>query len=372
MTVRRLIFFAALVLFVSLILWRGRSAEIVQIGVLFDSGETSEAVISKQALQSVILAMEYFNSRSSSFEMRPVPIYQSDPVSAVDHAPSDISALITGPGVTFSANIAKISKERGIPVISLAAGSLIPGKESLVFRPRPGTGGFVLGREAARRGVKTYSVIVSGFDSGYVQEFIRDFEAGLGGVPPRRTIVFGEGLEKQIAHFDRIISGMDAMLLALPDWPAVIAFRELRLKSPGIPIFASNRVISHRSLMLAGNLGKDFLSAAVPPGKKFLGSDGFYKFVTETYGDHIPVCILAMGYDGAAMLSAALEAAKSADRASLAGALSGLEKIESSAGPVLVNDRGDLAVKSCVMSLEAGGWTPVKELCGQGTGRENQ
>lgn len=359
-TGRRFFFFAALVLSISIILWRGRPAETVKVGVLFDSGDTSEAVISRQALQSVILAMEYFNSRSPSLKMRPFPIYESNPASAATYAPRDISALITGPGVAFSANLSKVSKKMGIPVISLAAGSLIPGKEDLVFRPRPGTGGFTLGVEAARRGIKNYSVIVSGFDSGYVQEFIRDFEAGLG-APPRRTMVFDGDLVKQIGHFDRIAMGMDAMLLALPDWPAVIAFRELRVRGMDIPVFASNRAISHRSALLAGGMGKDFYTAAVTPGEEFMSSKGFYRFVTDTYGNHIPSCILAMGYDGVAMLNAALAHTKAPDRNSVAGALAELNFVDSSTGSAAVDGRGDLKLKNSVLYLAGEGWVPFEE-----------
>jgi ABC-type branched-subunit amino acid transport system substrate-binding protein len=359
-TRRRFFFFAALPLFVLIILWWNRPAEIVKVGVLFDSGDTSEAVISRQALQSVILATEYFNSRTSSLKIQPVPIYEADPASAAKYASQGISALIAGPRLTFTAHLSQASKKEGIPVVSLAAGSLIRGKEDLVFRPRPETGGFVLGREAARRGVKNYSVIVSGFDSGYVQEFIRDFEAGLG-TPPRRTMVFGGDLVKQIGHFGRIVRGMDAMLLALSDWPSIIAFRELRLMAPDIPVFASNRAISHRSAFLAGNLGKDFYTAAALPGEEFNGREGFYRFVTDTYGHHIPSCILAMGYDGVAMLNAALTRSKTHDRNSVARALSELESVNSSAGIAAVDRRGGIKLNHSVLTLAPEGWIPFEE-----------
>lgn len=365
MTGRRFFFFGTLLLIVSLLLWRAVPAPTVKVGVFFDSADTSEAVISRQALQSVMLAIEYFNSRSPSFKIRPVPIFAPAPPSDLQHPGRNIAAIVTGPRITSSPLLSQPSRRGGVPVISLAAGSLLPGKESLVFRPRPRTGGFALGCEAARRGVKNYSVIVSGFDIGYVQEFIRDFEAGLG-APPRRTMVFGGDLEKQIAHFDRIVSGMDAMLLALPDWPATIAFREIRLRAPGIPVFASNRVISHRSPLLASGETGNFYTSAVVPEESFMGREGFYRFVADTYGDHIPPCILAIGFDGVAMLSAALSRTKTPDRHLIAEALVKLDSVDSSTGPVRMDQRGDLAVKNRVMALAPGGWAPLEETRPEG------
>ena len=179
-------------------------------------------------------------------------------------------------------------------------------------------------------------------------------------------MVFGGDLEKQIAHFDRIVSGMDAMLLALPDWPATIAFREIRLRAPGIPVFASNRVISHRSPLLASGETGNFYTSAVVPEESFMGREGFYRFVADTYGDHIPPCILAIGFDGVAMLSAALSRTKTPDRHLIAEALVKLDSVDSSTGPVRMDQRGDLAVKNRVMALAPGGWAPLEETRPEG------
>lgn len=358
MTKRWILFSAAFLCIISLFFWR-RSPEIVSVALLFDGRDTTGAVVSRQALQSVVLAMEHFNAFSSSWKFRPVLLSETDPSSALKAAAKkNVSAVVGGISVPFPSLLSQASNRFGIPVISLAPGSFLAKGDDLVFRPRPESGGRTLGAEAKRRGMTAYSAIVSGFESGYVQEFIRDFEAGAG-APPRRTMVFSGDLNKQIDDFERIAAGMDAMLLVLPDWLAAIALRELRLRKPGIAVYASNRAVSHRTPLLTGDTGEGMVTAAALLRDWFPGGSGFPRFVAETYGEHIPPITLSIGYDTVAMLGAALDRAGTTDPGAVARAFSGLEHIESSAGPAALDAGGDLSLPQGTYSLTKEGWIPI-------------
>lgn len=358
MTKRWIVVSAAFLCIISLFLWRG-TPEIVPVALLFDERDTTGAVVSRQALQSVVLAMEYFNSRSSSRKFQPVLLSETDPSSALRTAAErNVSAVVGGISVPSPSLLSEASNRFGITVISLAPGSFLAKGDDLVFRPRPDSGGRSLGSEAKKRGMTNYSAIVSGFESGYVQEFIRDFEAGAG-APPRRTMIFSGDLNKQIEDFGRVASGMDAMLLVLPDWLAAIALRELRLRTPGLPVYASNRAVSHRTPLLAGDTGEGLLTAAVLPREWFPGGSGFPGFVADTYGEHIPPITLSIGYDAIAMLDAVLDRAGTTDAGAVARAMAGLEQVESSAGPASLDAGGDLPLPQGIFSLTKQGWIPV-------------
>lgn len=358
MTKRWFFFSAALLCIISLFFWR-RPPTVVSVALLFDGRDTTGAVVSRQALQSVVLAMEHFNSLSSSRKFQPVLLSETDPSSALKAAAKrNVSAVVGGITAPSPSLLSQASNRIGVPVISLAPGSFLAKADDLVFRPRPESGGRTLGAEAKRRGMTAYSAIVSGFESGYVQEFIRDFEAGAG-TPPRRTMVFSGDLNKQIDDFGRIASGMDAMLLVLPDWLAAIALRELRLRTPGLAVFASNRAVSHRTPLLAGDPGEGLVTAAVLPREWFSGGSGFPGFVADTYGEHIPPITLSIGYDAVAMLDAALDRAGTTDPGAVARALSEMERIDSSAGPAALDAGGDLSLPQGTFSLTKEGWIPV-------------
>ncbi len=237
----------------------------VQVTLFYDERDLAGAVVSKQALQSVVLAMEFFNSRSSEFRFLPFREIDSDIYESIDHAASRGSiAIVGGINAPFASLLADSSRRHGIPFLSLASGTSLARADDFVFRARPQSGGKELGLAAKSMGVSSYSVIVSGFAASHVQEFIRDFESQLG-APPRRTMVFSGNLNKQIEDFERIAKGVDAMLLVLPDWLAAVAMRELRLRLPGLPVFASNWAISHRTHLLAGSLGEGVLTFSFTP-----------------------------------------------------------------------------------------------------------
>ena len=164
MTKRWVVFSAAFLCIISLFLWRG-TPEIVPVALLFDERDTTGAVVSRQALQSVVLAMEYFNSRSSSRKFQPVLLSETDPSSALRTAAErNVSAVVGGISVPSPSLLSEASNRFGITVISLAPGSFLAKGDDLVFRPRPDSGGRSLGSEAKKRGMTNYSAIVSGFE----------------------------------------------------------------------------------------------------------------------------------------------------------------------------------------------------------------
>jgi ABC-type branched-subunit amino acid transport system substrate-binding protein len=193
-----------------------------------------------------------------------------------------------------------------------------------------------------------------------VQEFIRDFESQLG-VPPRRTMVFSGNLNKHIEDFERIGKGVDAMLLVLPDWLAAVAMRELRLRLPGLPVFASNWAVSHRTHLLAGSLGEGVVTASFThPGWDDQEHD-FLRFVEETYASPIPPLILAMGYDTVAMLDEAIRNAGSSDRRAIGDALAGLTSVRTTGGEIPVDENGDLQHAGAVFILRSGRWVRISD-----------
>lgn len=332
----------------------------IPVALLVDEQDSSGAVVSLQAHQSVVLAMEYFNTLSSSRRFYPVPLFTTDVSEAIKSAADkNTSVVVSGIHTPSLSLLSKASKRHQIGVISLAPGNLLARPDDFVFRPRPASGGHELGRGAKKMGIHSYAAIVSGFEDAYVQEFVRDFEAGAG-IPPRRTMVFSGDLNKQIEDFERIGKGMDAALLVLPDWLAAIAVRELRLRTPHLFVFASNRAVSHRTPLLAGSLGEGLLTAGTLPPQWTTGRNAFFRFVKDTYGDHIPDITLAMGYDAAAMLGEAVKQAGSADRKAVALALENLKKIRApgEAEEILVDSNGDMCTSSQLFFLMKCEWVP--------------
>ena len=91
------------------------------MALLFDGRDTTGAVVSRQALQSVVLAMEHFNAFSSSWKFRPVLLSETDPSSALKAAAQkNVSAVVGGISVPFPSLLSQASNRFGIPVISLA------------------------------------------------------------------------------------------------------------------------------------------------------------------------------------------------------------------------------------------------------------
>ena len=333
----------------------------VPVTLFYDERDLAGAVVSQQALQSVVLAMEFFNSRSSEFRFLPFRETDQDIYESIEHAAARGSvAIVGGINAPFASLLADSSRRHGIPFLSLASGTSLARADDFVFRARPRSGGKELGLAAKHLGVSSYSVVVSGFAASHVQEFIRDFESQLG-VPPRRTMVFSGNLNKHIEDFERIGKGVDAMLLVLPDWLAAVAMRELRLRLPGLPVFASNWAVSHRTHLLAGSLGEGVVTASFThPGWDDQEHD-FLRFVEETYASPIPPLILAMGYDTVAMLDEAIRNAGSSDRRAIGDALAGLTSVRTTGGEIPVDENGDLQHAGAVFILRSGRWIRVPE-----------
>ena len=333
----------------------------VPVTLFYDERDLAGAVVSKQALQSVVLAMEFFNSRSSEFRFLPFRETDQDIYESIEHAAARGSiAIVGGINAPFASLLADSSRRHGIPFLSLASGTSLARADDFVFRARPRSGGKELGLAAKHLGVSSYSVVVSGFAASHVQEFIRDFESQLG-VPPRRTMVFSGNLNKHIEDFERIGKGVDAMLLVLPDWLAAVAMRELRLRLPGLPVFASNWAVSHRTHLLAGSLGEGVVTASfTPPGWDDPEHD-FLRFVRDTYASPIPPLILAMGYDTVAMLDEAIRNAGSSDRRAIGDALAGLTSVRTTGGEIPVDENGDLQHAGAVFILRSGRWVRISD-----------
>ena len=339
----------------SIITW-SLTAATVYVGFLFNDRDSMGTVVSRQALQSVVLAMEYFNSRSSSRKYVPLLLDGSDINGGIRlAAQKDAAAVIGGTDLQYPLLLPEITNSHDIAVISLEPGSLLARGNDFVFRPRPESGGHELGLCAKERGISAYAAIVSGFESSYVQEFIRDFESGAG-IPPKRTLVFSGDLNKIIENFERTGRGMDAVLLVLPDWLAAIAIRELRLRTPHLEVFASNRAVSHRTQRLAGVFGEGLLTAASLPSG--WNTHPFTVFVRETYGDHIPPVTLSMGYDAVAMLDEAISIAGSNNMKKVASVLKQLQELSLSHGKIAMDRNGDLLLPVSLLSLGEKGWTP--------------
>lgn len=333
----------------------------VPVTLFYDERDLAGAVVSKQALQSVVLAMEFFNSRSSEFRFLPFRETDQDIYESIEHAAARGSiAIVGGINAPFASLLADSSRRHGIPFLSLASGTSLARADDFVFRARPRSGGKELGLAAKHLGVSSYSVVVSGFAASHVQEFIRDFESQLG-VPPRRTMVFSGNLNKHIEDFERIGKGVDAMLLVLPDWLAAVAMRELRLRLPGLPVFASNWAVSHRTHLLAGSLGEGVVTASFThPGWDDPEHD-FLRFVRDTYASPIPPLILAMGYDTVAMLDEAIRRAGSSDRRAIADALAELTSVSTTGGAIPVDENGDLQHAGAVFILHSGRWVRISD-----------
>ena len=333
----------------------------VPVTLFYDERDLAGAVVSKQALQSVVLAMEFFNSRSSEFRFLPFRETDQDIYESIEHAAARGSiAIVGGINAPFASLLADSSRRHGIPFLSLASGTSLARADDFVFRARPRSGGKELGLAAKHLGVSSYSVVVSGFAASHVQEFIRDFESQLG-VPPRRTMVFSGNLNKHIEDFERIGKGVDAMLLVLPDWLAAVAMRELRLRLPGLPVFASNWAVSHRTHLLAGSLGEGVVTASFThPGWDDPEHD-FLRFVRDTYASPIPPLILAMGYDTVAMLDEAIRRAGSSDRRAIADALAELTTVHTTGGAIPVDENGDLQHAGAVFILHSGRWVRISD-----------
>ncbi|MDI9371308.1 MAG: ABC transporter substrate-binding protein [Synergistaceae bacterium] len=328
----------------------------VPVTLFYDDKDISGAVVSKQALQSVVLAMEFFNARSKTHRFIPTRESDMNVYNAIERAAARKSAaVIGGINAPFASLLADASRRQGISFISLASGHSLARPDDLVFRPRPENGGRELGEEARDRGIKAYAVIVSGFAASHVQDFIRDFQSAIG-TPPLKIVSFSSDLKTRIEDLQDYAQDMDAVLLVLPDWLCSVALRELRHRFPGIPVFLSNWAVSHRIPLLAGPLGDGAFTASYTDIAWDSPGNEFVRFVRNTYTSSIPRMILAIGYDTVAMLDAAVKMSGSSDKQAVATALSELESVETIGGVFPVDKNGDLRHRGQIFTLRSGHW----------------
>ncbi|MFA7621118.1 MAG: ABC transporter substrate-binding protein [Aminobacteriaceae bacterium] len=328
----------------------------VPVTLFYDDADLTGAVVSKQALQSVVLAMEFFNDKSSTHRFVPIRESNLNVYQAIERASERKSAaIIGGINAPFSSLLADASRRQGIAFISMASGPSLSRPNDLVFRPRPDNGGRKLGKEAKERGAESFSVIVSGFAASHVQDFIRDFQSEIG-VPPRRTISFSGDLRSHIDELDELIQGVDAVLLVLPDWLSALALRELQQRFPHIPVYLSNWAVSHRMPLLAGASGEGAVTSSYTVESWDEPGNEFVRFVANTYTSHIPRMILAMGYDTVAMLDSAVRLTGNSERDAVAEALASMDFVDTVGGAVPMDKNGDIQHRGAIFTMRSGRW----------------
>ena len=339
----------------------GRGPNIVPVALFYEEADLSSTIVSRQSLQAVVLAMEFFNSRSGSHMFVPVPFSGIDMETSMQEAASRKAvAIVGGINTSFASLLADAARRAGLPTICLAPGKYLARPDDLVFRPRPDSGGKELGRTAKRMGIRSYTAVVSGFNVRFVQDFVRDFESGAG-MPPKRTIFFKGALDTRAADLGGANASSDAVLLVLPDWLAGIAAREINAQAPEMMIFASNWAISHRTGQLAESLGDRLVIAATTHRQWDSAGNEFLRFVEDTYGRRLTAITLSTGYDTVAMLDAAIRNADSNAPKDISAALKRLRAVPTVGGVVSVDANGDMRQSVSLFSLDGRTWKRLPE-----------
>ena len=342
----------------------GRGPDVVPVALFYEEADLSSTIVSRQSLQAVVLAMEFFNSRSGSHIFLPVPFSGIDMETSMQEAASrNAVAIVGGINTSFASLLADAARRAGLPTICLAPGEYLARSDDLIFRSRPDSGGKELGRAARRLGIRSYTAVVSGFNVRYVQDFIRDFESG-SGMPPKRTVVFKGALDARIADFGGADAFSDAVLLVLPDWLAGIAAREINVQAPEMMLFASNWAISHRTGQLVESLGDRLVIAATTHAQWDSAENEFLRFVEDTYGRRLTSITLSMGYDTVAMLDAAVRDAGSNAPQKISTALKRLRDVPTVGGVAPVDANGDMRQPVSLFSLDGRTWKRIHETAG--------
>lgn len=342
----------------------GRGPNVVPVALFYEEADPSSTVVSRQSLQAVVLAMEFFNSRSGSHMFVPVPFSGIDMETSMQEAAArNAVVMVGGINTSFASILADAARRAGLPMICLAPGKYLARPDDFVFRPRPDNGGKELGLAAKRMGIRSYTAVVSGINVRYVQEFIRDFESGAG-MPPKRTVVFKGALDSRIADFEGADASSEAVLLVLPDWLAGIAARAINVEAPEMAIFASNWAISHRTEQLAESLGDRLIIAATTHGQWDSAENEFLRFVEDTYGRRLTPITLSMGYDTVAMLDAAVRDAGSNAPQKISTALKRMRDVPTVGGVVPVDANGDMQQPVSLFSLDGRTWKRIHETAG--------
>ncbi len=342
----------------------GRGPNVVPVALFFEEADLSSSVVSRQSLQAVVLAMEFFNSRSSSHVFAPIPFSGIDMETSMQLAAHQSAvAVVGGINTSFASLLADAARRANLPTICLAPGDYLARSDDFVFRSRPDSGGKELGRAAKRMGIRSYTAVVSGFNVRYVKDFIRDFESGAE-MPPKRTVVFKGALDRHIADFGSEDASSDAVLLVLPDWLAGIAARTVNAQAPRMAIFASNWAISHRTAQLANTVGDRLIIAATTHRQWDSDENEFLRFVEDTYGRRLTPITLSTGYDTVAMLDAAVRDAKSNAPRDISAALKRLKNVPTVGSVVPVDVNGDMQQPVSLFSLDGRAWKRLSGTAG--------
>ena len=101
----------------------GRGPNIVPVALFYEEADLSSTIVSRQSLQAVVLAMEFFNSRSGSNTFLPVPFSGIDMETSMQEAASRKAvAIVGGINTSFASLLADAAGRAGLPTICVAPG----------------------------------------------------------------------------------------------------------------------------------------------------------------------------------------------------------------------------------------------------------
>ncbi|HCL79112.1 MAG TPA: hypothetical protein DIC53_03995 [Synergistaceae bacterium] len=329
---------------------------VVPVALQGEKEDALGSLVYRQTMQSVVLAMEYFNLKSSRVRFAPIPLREGQSLgSAINGADGqDFSAVVSGAYTASPSFLSALSTNARLPVISLAHGKEFASAGDLLFRPRPGSGGRALGQLAKRRGLKSYAMVYSWPGTVYTKEFLTDFEEGIG-FRPLKLVILGRDLDGRQETLGRIGDDVEGVVMMLPDWFAAVALRELRSLYPFIPVYLSDLALSNRTPYLAGDAAQGVVMASFFPREYGSDHDRFLRFVEETYGAELPPAVLLTGYDTVSLLNEAVRRGGSSKSEDVARTLSEIAAGGDEESAVL-DRNGDMRPRTVFLSPSGSEW----------------
>lgn len=329
---------------------------VVPVALQGEKEDALGSLVYRQTMQSVVLAMEYFNLKSSRVRFAPIPLREGQSLgSAINGADGqDFSAVVSGAYTASPSFLSALSTNARLPVISLAHGKEFASAGDLLFRPRPGSGGRALGQLAKRRGLKSYAMVYSWPGTVYTKEFLTDFEEGIG-FRPLKLVILGRDLDGRQETLGRIGDDVEGVVMMLPDWFAAVALRELRSLYPFIPVYLSDLALSNRTPYLAGDAAQGVVMASFFPREYGPDHERFLRFVEETYGAELPPAVLLTGYDTVSLLNEAVRRGGSSKSEDVARTLSEIAAGGDEESAVL-DRNGDMRPRTVFLSPSGSEW----------------
>lgn len=312
-----------------------------------------------QGIQSVVLAMEYFNAKSPSVHFVPVVLREGQSLnSALEGEDGQrISAIVAGAHTSAPSYLSALSINARIPVFSLAYEKMFAFSDDLFFRPRPRSGGVELGQLAKRQGVSSYAVVYNRKGATHMEEFMEDFEEGIGRAPSKEAVL-GYNPDMWQGALGGIGDGVEGIVMALPDWFAAVVLGKLRSLYPFIPVYLSSAALSHRTPYLAGEAARDAVTVSFLPGEFSTDHGEFLEFVEKNYRTDIPFTTLLTGYDLVSLLNEAIRRGGSARREDVVQALSEIAAKGDEKGAIL-DRNGDMRPRAVFLSPRGSKWDLV-------------